>query len=290
MNDCQCDFDRPLDSCNLCNSKHIYHATTDYKGIDIYKCSNCGVLFMNPQYTNNYLEVFYNNQHTKTGKHHRYGYSKRPQELIHEFNLKQIESYVNVGYFLSVGCGDGIDLKVAKKRGWIAEGYEVNTVLINKLSKQLNVKIRTGDFCRMSYENCRYDCVYLNHVLEHTKNPQEYLKKIHSILKGRGVLYTACPNIGSLSNRIKTLLERIKVRKRVGRYYGTNKHLFYFTPYTLKHVLEEYYSFEVIYISNDIRPKVYDNNVNIPFLHHYPYKSSFRLIARKGDTNPSYRE
>jgi SAM-dependent methyltransferase len=236
---------------------------------------------MNPQYTDNHLEEFYNHQHERAIKHHRYGYSKGLKEIVHEFNIKQIESYVSVGHFLSVGCGEGLDLKVAQKRGWIVEGYEVNKFFIEKISKQLNAKVRNGDFCKISYDNCHYDCVYLNHVLEHTKNPAEYLRKIYDILKRQGILYIACPNIDSLSNRIKTFLERIKVRKKIGRYYDTDKHLFYFNPFKLRNVLETYYSFKVISLGNDIKARIRNKDVKVSFIDHYPYKSSFRLIAKK---------
>lgn len=281
MNKFKFKFDQPLRCCNLCKSSDIHHFMTDYKGISIGKCANCGILFMNPQYTDDDLEEFYRYQHKRAIKHHRYGYLKRPKEIIHEYNIKQIESYVSVGHFLSIGCGEGIDLEVARKRGWSVEGYEVNKYFIEKLSKHSHFKIRNGDFCQISYDHCHYDCVYLNHVLEHTKNPGEYLEKINTILKRKGVLYIACPNTDSFSNRLKKFLEKIKLRKKVGKYYDTDKHLFYFNPFNLKNVLEKYYSFEVLSIGNDINIKMHQRKAKVSFLDHFPYRSSFRLIAQK---------
>jgi len=99
----------------------------------------------------------------------------------------------------------------------------------------------------------------MDQVLEHAKNPRDYLVEIRRILAPGGVLFIGCPNIGSLANAGKTLLDRLGLRRHRGRQYGLPKHLVYYSPYALKRVLERHYGFSVPAVQgdplNDWRPR-----------------------------------
>ena len=235
---------------------------------------------MNPQYTESYLNEFYSTYQELDGLNIRYGDKIRPRELIHGYNLEQIEKYSKREKFLSVGCGNGLDIKVAKERGWIAEGYEVDENHARELSDRLETQIHSGDFSKMN-GNEEYSCIYMNHVLEHPKRPGEYLSTVRRLLKPDGIMYIACPNIDSVSNRIKNMLEGLGLRKEIGKHYDTWHHLFYYSPTKLKKLLEKHYGFEVLYYGNDKKGTRDTTEVIHSFLDDWPYKSSFRLIARK---------
>jgi 2-polyprenyl-3-methyl-5-hydroxy-6-metoxy-1,4-benzoquinol methylase len=286
------EFDPPLKSCVFCRSEKIRLHRRDFRGVTIFKCSTCRVQFMNPQYTDQYLNGFYGVYQESDDEHHRYGSSMLPRKLVHHFNLCDIEHYVGKGSFLSVGCGNGLDLEAAKERDWSSvEGHDVDAGSVEKLSRKLKVKVRSGDFARLEYADEQYDCVYLNHVLEHLKNPNQYLEKIYKVMKPKGVLYLACPNLRSLSIAVKTVLEKLKLKRRVGKHYGTWQHLFYYDPFVLKGILEQYYGFRVLSMGNDFKTK--PDQTILPELRigkqpsRYPYKSSFRMLAQKASQEAS---
>ncbi|MFY0654179.1 MAG: class I SAM-dependent methyltransferase [Cyclobacteriaceae bacterium] len=273
-------FDPEMEECPVCGSASIHRHKKDYKNISISKCKTCRIEFMNPQYTDQYLESFYSEYQKMDSKKTRYGDKTKPRELVHEYNLKQIEGHVDKNGFLSVGCGNGLDVKVALQRGWQAEGFELDHDHTVTLSKTLGTSIHSGDFASLELEK-KYSCVYLNHVLEHPKNPGSYLKKISELLTPGGILYIACPNIDSVSNRIKTVLEKVGLKKNHGKHYDTWHHLIYFNPRKLKKLLESQYGYEVLYMGNDKKAKIDTTSVEHSLLDDVAYKSSFRMIAKK---------
>lgn len=279
------DFDPLMSECNLCGSSDIHLYSIDYNGIQIYKCGNCRIEFMNPQYSDQYLKEFYNSYQVSEQYHHRYGNEDKIREYLHDLNLIDIEKYTQTGRFLSVGCGSGHDLVAAKRRGWQAEGFEVDSQFSQKLSDKLGIPIRSGDFIHLNYQMNYYDCIYLNHVIEHPKSPSVYLKKCHQLLKKQGLLYIACPNIGSLSIRAKKFLEKLRLKSKKGSYYDTWHHLFYFRPAVLRHLLEKQYGFKVILMGNDRKFKrnqfAFFKYIANAQSYNFPYKASFRLIAEK---------
>lgn len=279
------DFDPPAEQCNLCQSSEIYHKLEDYRGIQIYQCSNCSIQFMNPQYTKVYLQDFYSKYQESDNKNHRYKDNESLRISIHEKNLADIENFSIKGRFLSIGCGQGHDLIAAQKRGWIPEGYEVESQFAAMLSKELAIPIQSGEFLEVPYKSEHYDCIYLNHVLEHPKDPSLYLKRCYELLKRGGILYIACPNISSLAIKIKKATDVLGISKRKGKYYDSWQHLFYYSPATLIPVLEKYYSFRVCLVGNDRKYQPDQSSFSRRWADYLasrlPYKSSFRMIAQK---------
>ena len=52
-------FDSLLDYCPLCKSINIDYYDRDYKGVSIYKCSDCENKFMNPQFSDEHMNSLY---------------------------------------------------------------------------------------------------------------------------------------------------------------------------------------------------------------------------------------
>lgn len=275
------EFDEELTHCPLCNSEKIKPYTTDYKGIGIFKCRSCKVKFMNPQYTHDYLNKFYASYQQGDTSHHIYGSNDEPRKALHEYNIKNIEKYIKPGNFLSIGSGNTFDIQEANKRGWNAEGIDMDEKFIQMAIKEYGVNMKWGDFLKHDYPKNHFSCIYMNHVLEHPKEPGEYLDKINELLVRGGVLYISCPNINAWSVIIKRLLEATGIKKKnKGKYYDTWQHLMYFNPGYLKKFLEKKYNFKVRELTNDVKiewDSLEPKNSMLPFLH----KSAFRMIVQK---------
>jgi 2-polyprenyl-3-methyl-5-hydroxy-6-metoxy-1,4-benzoquinol methylase len=274
------DFDAPATRCCLCNSPEIFHFKTDYRGMKVFKCRNCKIRFLNPLPGDKWLFETY------TG-YKEHNPDKMDKSILisrgikHEFNISQVEKYTTAGRFFSVGCGNGVEIMVAKKRGWIAEGYEINEEWAKQLSKLHSADIYSSDFIRLPVKEENYDCLYINHVIEHLKEPHNYIKKMYNMLKPGGILYIGTPNINGLANRIKGLADNLGLRKNIAKYYGTKQHLFYYTPASLKFVLEKYYGFRVLFMNNDLNMNKRTKRVSRNIFDRLCYTTSFRLMARK---------
>ncbi len=186
---------------------------------------------------------------------------------------------------LAVGCGEGWELQTAISQGWETEGFDVDPDVTAQLSKKLGVEIHSGNFIKLKLNKQRYSAIYMHHVLEHPKNPNEYLLKIHEMLIDKGILFIACPNINSLANRFKSLMDSIGLKKRKAKHYDTFHHIFYYNPYKLKRLLENHYGFQVKLIRNGYHVRPGQSKFQRWFLKNLlevvPYKSTFMLLAQK---------
>ena len=274
------EFDEKLKKCVLCDSSHLEINLIDFRGISISKCSECGFQFMNPQYTDGYLNEYYS----------RYMDSENfgcwPKDILYGYNFyfSLIEKYLNPGKLLDIGCGNGHLMKAAIDRGWTVRGYDVDQKSTLQIAENLNVDVGCGDFFDCNLGDS-YDLVTLHQVLEHLKYPNQYMKKIYSLINNDGYIFVAVPNIKSLSNRFKYFLEKKGLRNRnIGKYYDTSHHVMYFEPETLVNLLDRH-GFKVVYQRNCHGAKLdqsaiirYVNRNMADFLF---AKSTFLVIAKK---------
>lgn len=279
-------FDPPLELCPLCRSPQIRPYNRDQDGRTIDRCSSCRVQFLNPQYSDAYLADFYSRYigDAFDGDLDADAQADRKRGIF-----ARAAQYVGIGRLLAIGCGSGLELLVAREQGWEAQGYDVDPATTRRIARAVDAEIFSGDFLELGLPCDHYHCVVMDQVLEHARNPRDYLVEIRRILAPGGVLFIGCPNIGSLANAGKTLLDRLRLRRHRGRQYGLPKHLVYYSPYVLKRVLERHYGFSVPAVQgdplNDWRPR---NRASwsfraasalrrrVPFL-----DSTFQLFAQK---------
>lgn len=276
-------FDAPLGQCPLCDSPRLARYDRDFQGITIDRCGACGLRFMNPQYSDEHLGRYYagyidvNETQTDPVR----GRARRAHKTEH---LELIERYQQPGRFLSLGCGDGLELEIAAERGWRAEGWDVSPETTRRVAQRTGLSVRSGELAAAGFEPAAYDCVFLDQVLEHPKSPGELLRACHTLLRPGGVLYVGCPNIGSVSCAWQTWMGRLHLKRRRGRHYDTWHHLSYHTPRALAGVLEQRYGFDVLVQQGDPKPHRRSGALgalNRRLQTRFPLlDSSFRIVAR----------
>jgi len=101
---------------------------------------------------------------------------------------------------LDIGCSNGLFLDIFKRDSWETWGVDPSLNSFEALKKKHKV-IRSA-FEAVKLPENYFDLVIMNHTLEHMKNPQEVLKKIHALLKEGGIVFIDVPNVGSLLSKI----------------------------------------------------------------------------------------
>ena len=227
-------FDISFTNCLICGSSDIFQYHQASKELKIFKCRNCKIQFLNPQYSDEYLSEMYS----------RYivDQSDIDDEIYqsHLDCLLMIEKYkTSNGKLFDIGSGNGHLISLAKKRNWIPIGYDIDCKTVKRISNKIGVEMFCGDFKNLNFQKERFDVVTMLHVIEHLKNPISYLKIIREILKSDGVFFLALPNIQSRSALLKLFLEKVKIRRRnIAAYYDTGHHLWYYTPKTIRYALQ----------------------------------------------------
>jgi len=211
--------------CNLCR-----HADTEWycrkDGIDVVRCRYCGLIFaatlqknedLIKHYSDDYFEPYLKTQSVHLKKR----FKKRIQEI------KQV---VFPGRLLDVGCGAGFFLKLAEDIGYTAEGVELSQYAAKYARSRLGLHIFQGELGDACFAPRSFDIITLWHILEHVRDPRNFLTQVEALLKEDGLLAMEVPNIGSTVARMAGAHWELMAPK---------EHFYYFDAKTLKQYLEE---------------------------------------------------
>lgn len=168
-------------------------------GKDVIECEHCGFKHINPLPTDQELEQLYKYDYYSTEKP---AYLSENTEdnawwsKIYIERYKKLELLLNKSNnsILDIGSGPGYFLFEGKKRGWITKGLEPN-IQAYEFSKNLGLDVE-NTFLSTSNKNSinNFDVVNMGEVLEHIKDPMEFLKLVFTKLNDNGVLLLILPN------------------------------------------------------------------------------------------------
>ncbi len=220
--------------CLLCGSSHSvdYFPETGY--YDIVRCLACGLVFVRDLPTREDLSVFY----SSSSVHDPVIANRREINRWHNSYLKRLNSFCSKGSLLDVGCSFGFFLESAREQGWSVKGVEVAHYPAKHAIKELGLEVFEGDIFEASFAGEQFDAITAWHVLEHTTNPAHILMEMKRIMRADGVLGLAVPNISSAAARMGGPR---------WEWLGPPSHLFYFSPETLRGLLQKV-GFRVLYI------------------------------------------
>jgi 2-polyprenyl-3-methyl-5-hydroxy-6-metoxy-1,4-benzoquinol methylase len=104
---------------------------------------------------------------------------------------------------LEIGPGSGRIMGGLARLGHKAEGLDLSPAVARHIKQRWGLTVHVEPLERHEEKNgaeC-YDVIIMRHVLEHFPHPEEALATIHSLLKPKGLLYVAVPNMGSWHSR-----------------------------------------------------------------------------------------
>ena len=223
--------------CVLCGEKERKFVFKDGK-FSVLRCSSCGLVFVSPRLTQKaLLEEVYNENYWHSSSPKEKGYADYAGEemlYIKTFRkrIKFIERFTKpFGKVLDVGCAAGYFLSVAKEKGWECSGIEPSYPIAQIAKKRLpGTKIHIGLVDDAPFEKESFDVVTLWDVVEHTLNPVSFVKKAVGFLKPGGLLIVETQNVDSLFARILG---------KKWQHFKLEEHLYHFSPYTLRILLED---------------------------------------------------
>lgn len=159
-----------------------------------YKCSNCKTRFFNPKFAGS--AMFYEQLQKNRSQY----YNPNRKEFFFAKNFIRKNDSV-----LEIGAGSGLFAKLIKSKDYL--GLEFNELAIRTAEKQ-GVKLLKEDVVSFSEKNKeKYDVVCFFHVLEHVKNPNDFIKSSLKCLKKGGKLIISVPcNDSIYTNNINHVL------------------------------------------------------------------------------------
>lgn len=214
--------------CNLCeknDAEELYLIKRFKKHFKIVKCRNCGLVYVNPQPTEEELRKYYNSFYRVPLKTNEKLVLKKARELINE-----IKRTKKTGSLLEIGCSYGFLLQYFKRREWYVKGIEISQEASDYARSRFGIDVFTGTL-REYKRRERFDLIVMLDVLEHLSNPAEELSLVNKYLKKDGLLVLTTPNIDSLDSWIS---------KDSWEWMIPPEHLFYFSSETISSLLHKY--------------------------------------------------
>lgn len=181
----------------------------------------------------------------------RWWKNKRKEHREKRLGLLQKYSPRKVIKFLDIGCGEGYVLADAHKKGWEVYGVDICDNRLD-IAKNRDISFFKGNIDQASFPADFFDCIYLDSVLEHLKDPVALLREANRILHPGGVLYLGIPNDDSLFNDARKLIFTILGRRGISvrtKPFKSPYHVVGFTLRSIKKTLAES-GFDIIRLRN----------------------------------------
>jgi len=223
------------EQCPVCDSNFVHYAFS-LENHRIVKCGGCGFMGINPQPLEEVTENIYSDNYfllsdSQEGEAHlgslKYTTAQNYLNLLEKY-LKNTEQTIKGARLLEIGIGFGDFLVAAKNRGCLVTGLENSKSAIEHARLKIGdpVTLILGEISNLSLKD-RFDIIVLNDVLEHIRDPLNFLKTVYSALNKGGTIFCTIPSLDS----------------KTAKYQKTNwiefklEHLFYFNDKNARRLL-----------------------------------------------------
>jgi len=97
------------------------------------------------------------------------------------------------GKALDIGCGTGSGLKILARK-FKTVGIDNSTEAIAKSKEIKGCKLILGDVCSLPFNDCEFDLIVSNHVIEHIFDDKKFVNEVMRVLKPNGIAVITTPN------------------------------------------------------------------------------------------------
>jgi 2-polyprenyl-6-hydroxyphenyl methylase/3-demethylubiquinone-9 3-methyltransferase len=136
---------------------------------------------------------------------------------------------------LDVGCGTGLFLATARRRGWRVTGIDANAEATAWARERFGLEVRTGEFSAFEPNGRGFDAITMWDIIEHSRDPLGLLMAARRALAPGGMLALSTPNQRSMLDVVAGALYHLtagRVTAPLEKFY-IDQHFLYFSPATL---------------------------------------------------------
>lgn len=159
-------------------------------------CSDCGLLYQNPQPLETELLQRYDSEYFEYEIENEEAYLKLMLLGLEDAGFfGEIENrFADGGAFLDIGCATGKLLLYMKERGWRECGVEVCEPAAEYARSARSLDVRTGTLEEASLPEQSFDVIHASHLIEHLTDPRGFIRELYRLLKPGGFVFLVTPN------------------------------------------------------------------------------------------------
>lgn len=224
--------------CHICEDTQPVRRQANRRGLPLWRCGRCGLIFQHPQPTAAQLVRLYDRSYYEAWDLFHSEEVVRAQKLAHFSCL--IRDWIGNGgglRVLDVGCGTGFFLEAAQTAGHEAFGVELSPYASRLAIERFGAhRVHAGTLHSAPFPDSTFDVVVMCDLLEHVRRPRAILEAVAALLAPGGLCICVTPMVGGTSFEL--------MGPRWTHY--KLEHLFYFSPRNLSALLKSE-GFEVRY-------------------------------------------
>ncbi len=165
---------------------------------DLSECRDCGHIFADPCPRPEFIFSLYSQVEDPAYDEEAAGRSRNFLGIL--ANLEKL--LPARGRLFDVGAATGILLRLARERGWSAEGIEASEWAVAFAAENYAIRLNQGFFEDAPLAPSSYQAVTMVDFIEHTPMPREAMAKANKILAPGGILCLVTPDIHSRAARL----------------------------------------------------------------------------------------
>ena len=205
----------------------VYYRARHEHGIPVYDCERCGATIQSLKMTEAELAAWYRDKYPSL-----YTHTVEQDYRVAGERLKAYGPKLE-GRILDVGCGAGaFFVDACRDKGLDAEGQEIGPVNEAKVGY-----IHGGSLFDLNFPTDRYDVITCHDVLEHTVDPERFLRELRRMLKPGGWFILDWPDFA------------------FEHHWKPIEHIWLLTNYRVRLLLEQA-GFEAIYTTRPVDTKM----------------------------------
>lgn len=227
-------------TCPACGSERIENNfsvkdfTVSGEFFELVTCQHCTLRFTQDIPDEASISPYYKSEdyisHTNTSKGliNRVYHQVRKKTLVEKRKLIVKNTGLAKGRLLDVGSGIGSFVNEMKESGWDVTGVEPDADARKVALEQYGLELQGSD--SIYKLTGKFDAITLWHVIEHVHDLHAYILQLKSLLSERGRIFIAVPNYTSYD---------AKVFKDYWAAYDVPRHLYHFSPHSMKVLTEK---------------------------------------------------
>lgn len=230
------------DGCNLCGSREAELVTDNLRfGVkrNVVRCLNCHLVYMFPLMSVEEERELYEEEYRNIADVEGHYLPQEAQRFfevelnINRERLRRAARFLTPSMkILEIGCAAGSFLYCAKDKVAECAGIELHKAFASFVREKLGIKTYDLPLEDCAFPQESFDAIFLFHVLEHMRDPSEYLKLLHNLLRVGGYVFIELPSVED------ALLTFYRLESFKGFYYQP-AHSYYFSRQTLHLMLRK---------------------------------------------------
>jgi SAM-dependent methyltransferase len=184
-----------INQCPWCQSEKSQPWGKPVRNFSSRICEECDLIFIDNPFSDDELKEYYSNY---LGTVHQNNQTLNEQrQLMYKLEYDLVKPYIKGKKILDVGCSGGFFLNFFAKDNFDCNGVEFGSDAATEARKKHKVSL--GIFPELDF-NEKYDLIIFRGVIEHVRNPLDYLDKAIALTAEGGIVYiTSTPDSSSIS-------------------------------------------------------------------------------------------